>query len=481
MTIRHVSPRVLSSPAAPRVRTNLAVVGLIAAVLSACGGAASDFRSSRYSSGEDLAAALPIRCDELDWSGSNEYESAFTCTRDGELVLWVQLDPGARFSRSDAEQMGADLIGEQAGESCEHWGGGPFIIGANWFGIGELADVEEVAAATGALVYGPVDCGPDEPEPTTTAAAIGDAVPRSLGAGRPVGVSADGALAYVASIDPESTAVGCEGAPPEYLWAVDPDTGERVAVTGDGTHLASGRILADRNGSTVFVSRCDGFVTGITLYPSSDPFDLSPGTPLPFTGAVPLVTWATEGAELLLGVVAGEDRVDVHVVAVEGGDAFVVVSGPVTGIGKEAGDRYVWSDGSAIHVTDGSGTELMSYPGDTFAMSPWGGELAIVSGSAVRVGPTDGDHVARAEWPGAWLSDVAWSADGAIAYLRHGTGPSPELIVTGPAGDSRVVAADVVPPFYFLAAVRDDWSVNHRRLVYAVRGPDHFETFVVDL
>jgi len=44
-----------------------------------------------------------------------------------------------------------------------------------------------------------------------------------------------------------------------------------------------------------------------------------------------------------------------------------------------------------------------------------------------------------------------------------------------------VVAAEALPPFYFVSVLGDDGEVSHRRLVYAVRGADGFESFVVEL
>jgi hypothetical protein len=253
-----------------------------------------------------------------------------------------------------------------------------------------------------------------------------EAATTSLGNGRVAGVDED--TIYVLAPDPDSDELGCEGMPVEYLWVVEPATGERRPVTGDGVRMSSVRLYPHSSGRVVVVGFCEEMVNSITIYDRVSPAELVNGRRVespPALGVVPTVAWNAGGDRLLIGVehqaeVWTGDRLDLYWVEAESTASVFLFTVPF-GRGAPVGDLITWAHDELVELFSATGEPSAAYPGSEVAVSPDQGSIAVIDGATLLVG-APGEALAPVfTGPGeSWLTGPVWSDDGKmVAVVRH--------------------------------------------------------------
>jgi hypothetical protein len=136
---------------------------LVGALIGACGGSGNGADPTAfYSTGDDLVAALGWDC--TDWDGLEvppPDEQNLYCSVDGRPVAGGVLYPDDYY-RSSPDDLIDDfnrVVEEMPEEACEHFGGGPMLVGANWWVIAQDSEWLEAAQKNaGGRFSGSVEC-----------------------------------------------------------------------------------------------------------------------------------------------------------------------------------------------------------------------------------------------------------------------------------------------------------------------------------
>lgn len=148
-------------------RTVLALAASFLTVVAACGGggggeAAPPFEDTYRETGRGLADILSTLC--ADWGVSEEPEPGehnLECLDGQTLAGGVLVPDSTGYYRANANQIFDDFMRmseESPNELCEHFGGGPVLIGVNWWIVGPDTDLDAAARATGARLVPAVSC-----------------------------------------------------------------------------------------------------------------------------------------------------------------------------------------------------------------------------------------------------------------------------------------------------------------------------------
>lgn len=411
------------------------------------------FTDSMAASGEDLRARLSLACDE--WNLTEDPppgEHYVRCQVGEDEIFWAEVVPDTTghhaANPADLVQGLRALLAEDPQEACEHFGGGPFVAGVNWWSMGTADALAIVAHDTGGVLVPGIDCTPYEPEasPPVSIPPLSVGIPRSLGPAQLAGVGPLTAKIFVNAPDPAGTTLGCEGMPVEYLWAVNPETTERRPVVVAGEWLTANELAVHGDGLIAAIDRCESSVSSLVTYMDDVDgwFEFGDVTEAIDRPAIVAVAWATEGMSLLVILSHDGASTDVVEIAIENGGAQLITSGPIHRAARDAGDRYVVATSEEIQVLGPTGSVTRTYSGTDFALAPTGLDLAVTDESRIAVGRLGGELRQIADWPGYRVSEPRWSPSlFAVSYLRHGDAPLPELVVTTLEGESEIVASDV--------------------------------------
>ncbi len=257
--------------------------------------------------------------------------------------------------------------------------------------------------------------------------------------------------------------------PVRFLWSIDPETGERLPVTGDGVRLSSAWIRASSSGRVVVVGFCEEYVQSVTVFDvqsSSDLIDGVPVTAIP-TEFVRRVTWA--GEDLLIASEhpsAGyTGELDLTLVNVDTGQSEFLLTLPPESPAEALTERghLATIEGDAVVVRTRSLEIVAEYPGSDFAVSADGSLVAVVDGHTVSVGPVGGTLTALLVVPDdgsagrSMLREPVWSADGqSLAFVRQLTHEGDSEVVVVELSGRIVVAGSgnvVLSPLFLPGAV----------------------------
>ncbi len=220
------------------------------------------------------------------------------------------------------------------------------------------------------------------PEPTSEPAATGLrelGAPRDLGPGTVVGPTPDGRMLYVLSPEPESDIFGCEGAPFDVLWIVDPATGDRqraIDVPVDDHPFVTDVLLDGApDGRVAMTGSCEGFL-GAVLVGDVDEDGTITGiseVPLP---PIELLSWTLRwipgGTDL---VATGDEQADspgVYVIDADSGDWIDIDERPLDDWIPFADGVIAEVDEGRVRLLDGAGTLLGDFTADDIVASPMG-------------------------------------------------------------------------------------------------------------
>ena len=289
--------------------------------------------------------------------------------------------------------------------------------------------------------------------PTTEAGAAGaagavasDAAPPAvveLGPGTVVGVSGDGAAAYVVAENPDPGVVGCEGMTAPQLFAVPLDGSTRTPLAADGGGPLSGDVVRGPAGAMVaVVDQCEEFFSRLataTERPGGRLADVRSVDGAAIAGLSPRVAWSSDGRSLIT-TTADEAR-DVVRLDLASGRRTTLLAG------RRAIQAGELADGSLVALLpDGlllGGTRL-PVQGFGFSLAPDGGRLAVFGEDGLFVVDGKRDTSRLVAGP---VAQATWSPDGrSVAYLSRGG----VAVVDAGGGPARQVAgnAPISPPFF---------------------------------